>query len=248
MKHLKSRIDFLNESDYSDFGLVKKLAEKVKSDIQLDRGNEDFMGFLNLDPRDPWDQGWKDGMEALYRMLKDDNSTAKSILADYGLEIESAFDSELIIREIKNYYKNWDKEEFLKHIGCELTDKGWSCRSVIASYDSTPLTKDGKLTVQFNELSGVFDVNNCNLTSLEGSPRKAKAGFVSQGNRLPDGVLNWYIYIIMQKKDGYDDYWASLLMYLLNRHPEEVDKVNWPEGYLDENLKKSAKALGKYNI
>lgn len=251
MKHIKNRKDFLNESLTKTISerieKIRELARKIRSDIQLDRGSADFMGFLNLDPSEPWDGNWKQLLDAFFEMYEHDKTHLIMLLSEYGLEIESAHETELIIREIRDFYKEWHVDQFLEHIGCELTDNGWNCKSVIASGNATPLTKDGKLTVQFNELSGVFDVNNCGLTSLEGAPRKAEYGYVSQGNKLPDGVLNWYIHI-MQKKEGYQDYWISLLMYVLNNHPQEVQKIDWPEGFLDEHLEKSAKALGKYNI
>jgi len=252
MEYLKNRKDFLTENiDSINWNKVERFVNIIRHDFQLDDTDDGFIGFINLDPSDmedskaPW-SFVSEFMKALERGNESYNKLLK-ILDKKGLKIESAQSDELIINEKKHIYRDMDPEEYLISRGAIKTDKGWNCDFKLNGRDNrTPLVKNGKFTVQFNKVKSM-NFNKCNLTSLKGIARYCDGDVTLGGNYVSAVEIKWYTYII-EKNEGYEDYWASLLMFVLNRYPKEINTINWPEGYLDEHLKKSAKALGKYDL
>ena len=108
----------------------------------------------------------------------------------------------------------------------------------------TPLIKDGRMVVQINECKSIR-ADNCGLTTLEGFPKKLELSglWTLDNNKLPSIMIEWY-----NDNRGYSDFWIDLLKHTIQNHSDRLSTINWPEGFLNDNLKKSAKGLGKYSL
>lgn len=254
MKHIKNRKDFLFENVTNiDWDKVEKFVAIVSKDYQLVDTDDEFSGFLNIDPSDikPGIDHWSYVHEFMKAMERDDANYAKALdlLDKYNLMIkETPDEEELIIYEKESVYRDMDPEEYLKSRGAYKTEDGWNCNFIIHGEDRrTPLVKNGKFTVQFNRVKGM-NFNMCNLKSLEGVARFCDGDIsLSTGNYIPNIVVQWYVHTI-QMNDGYEDYWNDLLNFVLKKDVKQISSIEWPEGFLDANLKKTTDVMKKFDL
>jgi len=120
------------------------------------------------------------------------------------------------------------------------------CAEVIASYfycHDNLLTdlKGGPIWT-----GGDYDCKNNKLTSLEGGPRRKDSGKVIYNGNGTDLKLE-RDYIMSGSYEG-DDYWIGLLKYMIE-HDFDLEHVKgWPKGFLNANIKTSAKGLKKFQL
>lgn len=72
--------------------------EWVAKDFQLDPDHEDYCGFINLDPVDFKAPEWREFFSKLYLTHR----YFQIVFEHFGLELESAVDTEVIISRKKN--------------------------------------------------------------------------------------------------------------------------------------------------
>jgi len=246
MKHLKNRLEFINESDKSvedyNWAKVEDFIKAVKADFQFDDTIVDYLGFINLDPTEITIGPFRNIHEYLKADIHEQNQL-DVLLEKYGLAAESAHEDEVIIGEIHNLHTDDDISEYLKNRNCILTDNGWNCPIFLNLQNNrTPLIKKGKLQVQINSANGIR-TEKCNLTTLEGFPRTVKDIDIGIGNYLNPFMIKWY-----ENNKGYNDFWMDFLQHMIKNYPNSIDNIEWPEGFLDENLKKSARGLGRFDL
>jgi len=248
---LKNYTDFINESVVNiNWKKVENFIKNIKLDFQFDDTHEDFFGFINLDPSDEDFFGASSGIyEFMKASEKDDSNYSKllSMLSDNGLSMpEPPSKNELILSEKEGIYSSMSPENYLKSRGCVETDDGWNCDFILRLTNGrTPLIQKGKFVVNINKAKGIL-ANTCNLTTLEGAPKQVDSYVeLSIGNYINPFMLKFYENNV---KEGIQDFWLEFLKHIITKYPNQLDNIEWPEGFLNDNLKASAKTLGKFNL
>jgi len=241
---LKKYKEFINENSGSiNWRLIDKFIKFVKNDEQLDDTSDDFCGFINMDPSDSPEYT---ELQEFYKASLHDNDDyikLEKMLKDSGLKIESAHRDEVIITEVDNIHLEEDPIEYLKSRNCTLTENGWNCPIHLNLSDMrSPLVSKGKLAVQISYAKSI-SATKCHLTTLEGFPKKLDgSSSVVIGNYIPEEEVLWYT------KNKYTNYYVDLLSYMVSNFPQSLSKIKWPDEFLDSNLGKSAKSIGKFNL
>ena len=89
------------------------------------------------------------------------------------------------------------------------------------------------------EIKGVFYCSNNLLTSLYGISKNVKGVVCDDNLKIEREFINSGSYK--------NEYWNDLLNYCIY-NKENLDEINWPENFLNDNLKKSVKGINKFNI
>jgi len=88
-----------------------------------------------------------------------------------------------------------------------------------------------------------FDFRENKVSSLKGITNIKAEHFGTMNNKLPEFLTD---YIARYKGNNF---FLDLLTYMMNNNLHaEVDTIYWPDGFLNDNLKKSVKGIGKFNI
>jgi hypothetical protein len=237
--------EFINENNSSiNWNLIEKFIEIVKGDYQFDDTNEDFCGFINMDPENS--PNFAELQEFYKASLHDNDDYVKLVkmMKDKGLKIESSQKDEVIITEVDNIHLHEDPIEYLKSRKCTLTEDGWHCPIHLALDNMrSPLVLKGKFVVQLSYAKSIT-ATKCHLTTLEGSPKKIEGYLeLSAGNYISDEEIKFYT-----KNKGYNNYYLDLLTFMIKDFPNRLDRITWPGGFLDSNVGKSAKNIGKFNL
>jgi len=77
---------------------AEQYLELISKDFQFDKSHPDYSGFINIDPRSATELGNDYSQFAYTIAMNSDNY--ETIANKYGLTIESAFESELVIAEL----------------------------------------------------------------------------------------------------------------------------------------------------
>jgi len=94
------------------------------------------------------------------------------------------------------------------------------------------------------QVGGYFDCNRNKLTTLEGAPKKVGGDFDSRNNKVNLAIEEEFI----ESGSYQDNYWIDLLKYMLKENIPLEKVEGWPDGFLTDNLKKSAKGTVKYKL
>jgi len=102
------------------------------------------------------------------------------------------------------------------------------------------------------QVAGSFNCDKNKLTTLEGAPVKVGGNFDSRNNDVSLDIEEEFIES-GSYKDNYGEtsqygYWKDLLNYMLKENIPLEEVEGWPEGFLNDNLKKSAKGTLKYKL
>jgi len=129
---------------------------------------------------------------------------------------------------------------------------------------------------QFKDLSGlssstrgIIDVSYGKLESLEGIKTRITCGYfharpnkklktikgIEKINSKRGYVLDheskipeWIIYFLHENKKN-DNIYLEILQHIIDSGKiSRINELDWPEGFLNDNLKKSAKGISKFNI
>ena len=74
--------------------------EMISKDYQFDKKHEGYLGFINIDPQDAIELG-SDHSDAAIQIAMNPGQF-EAIFNEYGLSIQSAHESELIIEELNS--------------------------------------------------------------------------------------------------------------------------------------------------
>ena len=77
---------------------IRAYIEMISKDYQFDKNNENYLGFINIDPQDATELG-TDHSDAAIQIAMNPGQF-EAIFNEYGLSIQSANESELIIEEL----------------------------------------------------------------------------------------------------------------------------------------------------
>ena len=77
---------------------IRAYIEMISKDYQFDKNNENYLGFINIDPQDATELG-TDHSDAAIQIAMNPGQF-EAIFNEYGLSIHSANESELIIEEL----------------------------------------------------------------------------------------------------------------------------------------------------
>jgi len=80
---------------------TERYIELVSQDYQFNPKHPDYLGYINIDPRDGFDLGGVDCSEVAIKIAMNPDSFER-IANKYGLSIESACETELIFVELNN--------------------------------------------------------------------------------------------------------------------------------------------------
>jgi len=99
------------------------------------------------------------------------------------------------------------------------------------------------------EIRKLYINDNKFLESIEGIPNSViNNGIIGSWYDFNSNIyaqISWY----KENGHGYTDFWNDMLMYYIKNDPKFIElNVKWPEGLINEELKKSAKGLSKYNL
>jgi hypothetical protein len=114
-------------------------------------------------------------------------------------------------------------------------------QSPLTDLQGAPEFVNGRLVIAQND----------QLTSLNGAPKTVgkllPVAFKSLKN-VPEIEKEWYGKLI-EGDEGYNHYFEDLLKYIIKtKQIGQIDTVHWPEGFLDENFKRSASGVKKYKL
>ena len=77
----------------------KNYIQLIANDYQFDKNHEDYLGFLNIDPAEAFELKGEDYRDIAIQIAVNPTQF-ESMFNTYGLTIESAHESELIIAEL----------------------------------------------------------------------------------------------------------------------------------------------------
>lgn len=77
---------------------TRSYIEMISKDYQFDKNHEGYLGFINIDPRNAIELG-NDHSAVAIQIAKNPDQF-ETIFNEYGLSIQSAHESELIIEEL----------------------------------------------------------------------------------------------------------------------------------------------------
>lgn len=77
---------------------TRSYIEMISKDYQFDKNHENYLGFINIDPQDATELGVDHSDVAIQIAMNP--SQFEAIFNEYGLSIQSAHESELIIEEL----------------------------------------------------------------------------------------------------------------------------------------------------
>ena len=102
------------------------------------------------------------------------------------------------------------------------------------------------------EVGGHFLCRYNKLTSLQGAPEKVGGEFESLNNKVSLAIEEEFIKSGAYK-DNYGEtsqygYWKYLLNYMMKENIPLEEVEGWPEGFLNDNIKKSVKGVDKYKL
>ena len=73
--------------------IVANLLDRIRADYQFDHNDENYLGFLNVDPSQDWTT--EEG-DAFLWLLENDQDVLENMLMERGLEIESYSQDEVV--------------------------------------------------------------------------------------------------------------------------------------------------------
>lgn len=91
-------------------------------------------------------------------------------------------------------------------------------------------------------VGGRFRAANSNVSTLYGIPK----GVTEIDFSMNGFALSTEVGFILSGSYK-DDYWMDLLKFVIQKN-RDLSTVQWPEGFLNDNLKKAAKGIGKYDL
>jgi len=132
----------------------------------------------------------------------------------------------------------------------------------LENFNNSPIWKiDGTLYASQNNLTSLEGLpetvgnlyyhNNIKLETLYGAPisLKTDAGLQpSYGTLIPESERVWYYKYYKGEKGN--DYWLSLLKFILNNEEYILreENVKWPDGFLTNDVIRSVKGLNKFKL
>jgi len=86
------------------------------------------------------------------------------------------------------------------------------------------------------------------LKSIEGMPHNSllEGNFHDYNSNIM-AQLDWYI-IHSHSNYNYSTFWEDLLNHYIKYNSSTIEKIQWPDGFINKNLKSSAKGLHKFSL
>jgi len=119
------------------------------------------------------------------------------------------------------------------------------CPDVILGDFNCGLNKLKSLEGGPSVVYGNYYCDDNSLTTLNGYPKELQ-GYFSIRN-YKQNLKTEKKYIESEYFDHYN-YWSGLLMYMTKEKIDLEEVKGWPENFLTDNVKKSVKSIGKFNI